>query len=88
MTSHEVETRRRETAASRVQGLSRMRAARNRARDLVFWQYEKRFDVYSGTFYYHSNKTKVDSFSKPRVLLPEQVGHFRGHKSIGETNDI
>ncbi|CAM9650141.1 unnamed protein product, partial [Sphacelaria rigidula] len=72
VTSYEVETRRRETAASRAQGLSRMKQARDRARELVFSQFEKRFDVYSGTFYYHSNKTRQDTFTKPRVLRPDQ----------------
>lgn len=73
VSSFEVEARRQETAASRIQGLSRMRVARARARERVFEQFEKRFDVYSGTFYYHSNKSGVDSFAKPRVLRPDQV---------------
>lgn len=73
VTLYEVEIRLRDVAASRVQGLSRMRKARERARELVFSQFEKRFDVYSGTFFYHSNKTGVDSFAKPRVFRPDQV---------------
>ncbi|CAM9838922.1 unnamed protein product [Pylaiella littoralis] len=72
VTFYEVETRRRNLAASRVQGLSRMKKARNRARNRILSQFEKRFDVYSGTFYYHSNKTGQDTFAKPRLLLPDQ----------------
>ncbi|CAM9142413.1 unnamed protein product, partial [Hapterophycus canaliculatus] len=72
VTFYEVETRRRNFAASRVQGLSRMLRARDRARGRILAQFEKRFDVYSGTFYYHSNKTGVDTFAKPRLLRPDQ----------------
>lgn len=73
MTFYEIETQRRNLAASRVQGLSRMRQARDRARSRILSQFEKRFDVYSGKFYYHSNKTKIDTFMKPRLLRPDQV---------------
>lgn len=73
VTFYEVETRRRNHAASRLQGLSRMRKARERARSFILSQFEKRFDVYSGKFYYHSNKTGVDTFVKPRLLRPDQV---------------
>eukprot|EP00752_Nemacystus_decipiens_P013301 g11781.t1 len=72
VTFYEVETRRRDLAASRVQGLSRMKKARERARSFIYSQFEKRFDVYSGQFYYHSNKTGVDTFVKPRLLRPDQ----------------
>ncbi|CAM9675644.1 unnamed protein product, partial [Scytosiphon promiscuus] len=72
VTLYEVETRRRNLAASRVQGLSRMLRARDRARSRILSQFEKRFDVYSGTFYYHSNKTGVDTFVKPGLLRPDQ----------------
>ncbi len=74
MTFYEVEMRRRNQAASRVQGLARMKKARESARRRIFSQFEKRFDVYSGKFYYHSNKTGVDSFDKPRLLRADQVG--------------
>lgn len=50
-----------------------MKRARERMRELVLQQFEKRFDLYSGTFYYHSNKTGVDSFAKPRILRSDQV---------------
>lgn len=73
VTVYEVETRRRNLAASRLQGLSRMRKARERARSFVFAQFEKRFDVYSGKFYYHSKKTGADTFVKPCLLRPDQV---------------
>ena len=73
MTFYEVEMRRRNHAASRVQGLFRMKDARERARDHIFSQFEKRFDVYSGKFYYHSNKTGFDTFVKPRPLRADQV---------------
>ncbi|CAM9833140.1 unnamed protein product, partial [Ectocarpus sp. 12 AP-2014] len=72
VTFYEIETQRCNLAASRVQGLSRMRQARDRARSRILSQFEKRFDVYSGKFYYHSNKTKVDTFVKPRLLRPDQ----------------
>ncbi|CAM9398531.1 unnamed protein product [Ectocarpus fasciculatus] len=72
VTYFEIETQRRNLAASRVQGLSRMRQARDRARSRILSQFEKRFDVYSGKFYYHSNKTKIDTFVKPRLLRPDQ----------------
>lgn len=73
VTFYEVEIRRRNRAASRLQGLSRMKTARERARSFIFAQFEKRFDVYSGTFFYHSNKTGIDTFAKPRLLRPDQV---------------
>lgn len=73
MTFFEVETRKRDVAASRIQGLSSMRRARDRARALVLAQFEKRFDIYSGTFYYHSNRSGVDTFVKPRVLREDQA---------------
>lgn len=73
MTFFEVETRKRDVAASRIQGLSYMRRARDRSRALVLAQFEKRFDIYSGTFYYHSNRSGVDTFVKPRVLRADQV---------------
>ncbi|CBJ48596.1 conserved unknown protein [Ectocarpus siliculosus] len=72
VTFYEIETQRRNLAASRVQGLSRMRQARDRARSRILSQFEKRFDVYSGKFYYHSNKTKIDTFVKPSLLRPDQ----------------
>lgn len=81
VTLFEVELRRRETAVLRIQGLSRMSRARERARELVFAQYEKRFDVYTGLFYYHSSKTSVNSFIKPRVLRPEQVSTEMSNRS-------
>lgn len=74
VTFYEVEMRRRNQAASRVQGLARMKNARDSARRHIFSQFEKRFDVYSGKFYYHSNKTGVDTFAKPRLLRADQVG--------------
>ena len=73
MTFFEVETRKRDVAASRIQGLSYMRRARDTSRALVLAQFEKRFDIYSGTFYYHSNKSGVDTFVKPRVLRADQA---------------
>ncbi|CAM9624757.1 unnamed protein product [Ectocarpus sp. 6 AP-2014] len=72
VTFYEIETQRRNLAASRVQGLSRMWQARDRARSRILSQFEKRFDVYSGKFYYHSNKTKIDTFVKPSLLRPNQ----------------
>lgn len=73
MTFFEVETRKRDVAASRIQGLCYMKRARDKSRALVLDQFEKRFDIYSGTFYYHSNKSGVDTFDKPRVLRADQA---------------
>lgn len=54
-----------------------MRKAKEEARGRVFSQLEKRFDVYTGTFYYHSNKTGVDSFVKPKILRLDQASSSR-----------
>ncbi|CAM9518692.1 unnamed protein product, partial [Discosporangium mesarthrocarpum] len=73
VTSYQVECIRRDLSAAKIEGLYHMYQARERARELVFQQYEKRrHDLYSNSFYYHSNKTGVDSFLKPKVLRADQ----------------
>lgn len=64
-----------------------MRRAREAARNRIFSQFEKRFDVYSGTFFYHSNKTGVDTFLKPRVLRPDQVRNAPAVDKFGGTGE-
>ena len=66
--------KRRNMAASRVQGLFRMRRAREAARAKVFSQFEKYFDADSGAYFYLNSKTGVSTFAKPHVLRADQVG--------------
>lgn len=67
MMQYELDLDAQHEAASRIQGLMRMRRARERVRRLVHQLYEKRFDREAGMFYYVFLPTEEAQWTKPKV---------------------
>ncbi|OQS01032.1 hypothetical protein ACHHYP_01942 [Achlya hypogyna] len=60
--------RRREAAATKLQGIYRTRVARSKLRAMIATTYQKFLDADSQTFYYFNMKTGESQWTKPRGL--------------------